>query len=152
MRENESRWVQVNSEELDKERSEVIRGVEVTVLASPYDVPDAVRGRYDEDQRRFIIEFRYFDEEEWWRDEKDKHLALRIGRNSGRLLGIEINVDALKANEVKLQLAIPRLVSKAIERLRDDPDRARKRDHYKIAGQVIAHQQNQLLDSLRYVS
>ncbi len=33
--------------------------IEVGILISPYDIPDGVRGGYDGDLKRFVVEFRY---------------------------------------------------------------------------------------------
>ena len=92
-----SEWVRLDAEKLNTPQLEAIRGVNITVRMSPYDVPEAVRGYYDEELERFVIEFRYIGDEPFRQKQKGEHITLRIGRHSGRLYGVEVNVDAMKA-------------------------------------------------------
>ncbi len=110
-----SEWVRLDSEKLNTPQQEAIRGVNITVRMSPYDVPEAVRGYYDEDQERFVIEFRYIGEEPFRRKQKGKHITLRVGRHSGRLYGIEVDVKAMKAQSVDLILEVSDAVLQAID-------------------------------------
>lgn len=130
----DSKWVQVEPEEFDRPTpTQTSRGVELTVMVSPYDVPEAVRGRYDTDLDRFVIEFKYIQTEEWERDRQTDSIALRLGKNSGRLLGIEIDVQALRAGHVRLDVIEQ-------EAKRAHANRHRKRvpeDNYRIAMDIL---------------
>jgi len=104
-----SEWLILNEPELEKVdpgESRQVKGVLVHVFMSPYDVPQAVRGRYDDERERFLIEFRYIGDEPIERREQDRHLALHVGKNSGRLYGVEIDVDTLRADLVALEMHI----------------------------------------------
>lgn len=99
------KWTQVNWEQLNQPRQEEIRDVEVTVYFSPYDMPEAVKGEYDDKTRRFLIQFRYLGGEEPidYRDQ-DEHITLGIGRTTKRLHEIQVDVEKLKAHHVQLEM------------------------------------------------
>jgi hypothetical protein len=112
-------WVMVRPGEARKSKgpsgNETGKRVKVTVHFSPYDKPLAVRGRYDEDRKRFLVEFQYIADEDVDRQECGDY-SLILGRNSGRLYGIEIDVDRLQASRVELmattsERALDRLIS-----------------------------------------
>lgn len=95
-----SEWVRLNAEKLNMPKRQAVRGADITVRMSPYDVPEAVRGYYDEELKRFVIEFRYIGDEPFRQKQKGEHITLRMGRHSGRLYGIEVDVGAMKAQRV----------------------------------------------------
>lgn len=132
-----SKWIQVDPTTLDRPKKERVDGVEITVLMSPYDIPEAVRGFYDAELGRFVIELRYVAEEEL-RNENREHLSLRLGKNSGRLYGVELDVDALKAQWVQL-------VTKA---LRDREDKPRRLKNYEVAQEILRQKEPELLEAM----
>lgn len=128
------RWVQLEPGDYEKGRRKTrrTRGVEVQIIVSPYDIPTAVRGRYDEKLGRFVIEFRYIDDEPWDREEFEPHVFLRLGESSGRVAGVEVDVDALNVSEVQLKLgAVRQALSHAKKR------EQRRWDNYDIAFDVL---------------
>jgi hypothetical protein len=129
-----SKWIEVDPKAVNLPKTEKLDGVEVTVMMSPYDVPQALRGRYDDTSRRFVIEFRYLGEEETRDETHREHVVLRLGKNSGRLYGIVLDVDAMKASWVQLVL----LALKEREEMRRRPLR---HENYVLAGQLL--QQNE---------
>jgi hypothetical protein len=146
-----SDWLTLNPAALNKARHEQIRGVEVQVLLSPYDVPEAVRGYYDRHIRRFVIEFRYISgDESLIPDAQDEHITLKIGRNSHRLYRIEIDVDRLKAPAVALKLV--HAVDQAIDRLVQRSRRSPREGNYEVAKEVILERGNELFQSLHSAS
>jgi hypothetical protein len=58
------------------------RGVLVELLLSAYDFPEAFRSRYDDKLRRYVIEFRYLDDEPSLLVPGDEHVAFLMGKNS----------------------------------------------------------------------
>lgn len=102
-----SDWIPVDLSNDTKAEKTFIRGVEVELFASLYDVPEAVRGRFDQDKNRFIIEFKYVGTEKP-RDFVFEHLTYIIGEASGRLYGLEIDVRALKVDGIGLSFAVHR--------------------------------------------
>lgn len=139
-------WLKLDPERVNKGKPRQIRGVEINVLLSPYDVPRAVRGYYDNGIDRFVIEFSYLEDEPWSRSSQDPNIALRIGKNSQRLLGIEVNVKAVEAEAVELKMHVAAAVSKAIEHLASQHNR--KEASYEVAKNVIADRQGQLFEGL----
>jgi hypothetical protein len=100
-----SDWLPVDLTDDTKPLKTFIRGVEVELFASPYDVPEAIRGRFDEDKNRFIIEFKYVG------SEKTKvctfeRATYTIGEVSNRLYGLEIDVQALKVDGFGVSVAL----------------------------------------------
>ena len=139
-------WLQLDGKQLNPLQKREIRGVKIDVYLSPYDVPEAVRGFYDESVARFVIEFKYLGEEST-RLKRHKHLELRVGKNSGRLYRIDVDVESLKAEAVSLNMHIPELVSEAIDSLAPAaPDRGR--DNYDLAKQVISERKEDLFREL----
>jgi hypothetical protein len=146
-----SEWVPLDAASLSPARRQRIRGVDITVVMSPYDVPEAVRGQYDEDIHCFVIEFRYMGDEQWVAQKHDDKITLRVGRHSGRLYGIEVNVDALKAHRINLRLHLPRMVMNAIDSLKDQPLKAPRRENYQVAKDAISQKEQQIFESLAAV-
>lgn len=142
-------WVRLDPAKLGKESGEGIQGVEIQVFLSPYDIPMAVRGDYDEQEKRFVIRFRYIVGEPSKSLKIDnKYIRLSVGKNSGRLQTIEVDVDALSATHVGLRMLVPRAVKDAIERLASEPERGPQRANYRIAGDVIADRQEEIFEDL----
>lgn len=139
-------WIRVDPREFDLRSPQRLNNVEINLLVSPYDVPEGVRGAYDESIDRFVIEFRYIGDEPWRREVPDRHLALRVGRKSNRLYGIEIDVKRLRAESVVLRVQVPELVRSAIEQLVRRPDA--RRDNYNLAKDVIAKRKDELFSQL----
>ena len=91
----------------------------VTLSVSPYDVPRAVKGGYDKKKKRFVVEFQYIEEEPLTRKRHDSEITALVGKNSGRLFGLEIDVEKAGASQVELNV-----ITNAIEVTgRDFPQR-----------------------------
>src|SRR2546426_6163555 len=146
-----SRWLALSPEKLASDNQQKLRGVQLNILVSPYDVPDAVRGYYDPSLGRFVVEFRYMTDEKWSQKTQDQFVTLRIGRESKRLLGIEIDLNGLSAQTLSLRLHVPQLVEQAIERLSKEPHAPSREDNYRIAKDVITSRRKELFDSLAAV-
>lgn len=121
------------------------RGVQINLALSPFDVPEALRGHFDAAIKRFVIEFRYMQEEAWSLRKEDEYLSLRIGRHSSRLHGIEIDVVALRAKHVALMM-LPQ-IDKALARLsaREHSKRGR---NYQVVRSVMQQEEPQLRQEL----
>ncbi len=150
MHRSEMRWIRLDPSKLEKpERSIVGDHIEVQVFMSPYDVPEAVGGQYDAQIKRFVIEFKYLDDEKYNKVSQAEHLAVRIGKNSGRLLGIELDVDALKAQAVGLKIITPKVVERmaieAVDHLAKSGNEPRMAN-YRIAREIIAGHGERLFD------
>lgn len=99
-----SQWIPVDPKLLSGQLGAKVILLNVTFSASPYDVPRAVKGGYDEKKKRFVIEFQYIEEEPLTRKRQDFEITALVGKNSGRLLGLEIDVDKAGAEQVTLHV------------------------------------------------
>jgi hypothetical protein len=144
-------WVSLNAKTLALQKHRTIRGVDITLVMSPYDIPEAVRGDYNKELQRFVIEFRYMSDEPWERSRCDNNIILRIGRNSGRLYGIEVDVHALAAQMINLRMDVAKAVTNAINRLARQAERAQRRENYEVAKDAIEEKQNEIFESLATV-
>lgn len=116
-----------------------IGGVTVRVSLSPYDVPLAVRGGFDKERDRFVIAFKYLlDEEiEVKALENEEHVSIGVGKESNLLREILIDVNAIKAETVRLDLQV---VKKEVE------DAIDKWASTSVRSTSIKPQQQQLLN------
>lgn len=106
-------WIKVDEKQYDSPPKEIKRsGVVFEVFISPYDLPEAVRGSYDDQRKRFVIEFRYIQDEPKEKVVGGQFVTFEVGKHSKRLYHIEVDVDKLRVNTVALQL-----VDKAIDHL-----------------------------------
>ncbi|MDZ4406180.1 hypothetical protein [Prosthecobacter sp.] len=97
-------WNRFDSRLLDRKTTETIKAVKLEVSLSPYDIPQAYRGYYCTDRRRFVVEFKYITEEPTFEKRMEDHLVAVLGKKSGRLYALVIDVDGLGAETVKVVL------------------------------------------------
>jgi hypothetical protein len=123
-------WMPINPDlfdELAKGRREAYKGVHFMVTVSPYSIPEAVRGSYNEAKRLFEIRFRYLDEESHKRRKVDDHVCILEGEHSGRLLGIDVDVDTLGVETISVAVrALGKLAGTAPKRRKSNYEAARK--------------------------
>jgi hypothetical protein len=126
-------WLPVQEQEFDKANSKTQDGITVQVSLSPYDIPEAVRGFREVNSPWFVIEFRYISSEPTRVQELDQHLALTLGKNSGRLFEIRMNVETLKANQVKLALKMKETAAGALDKF---PNILEQRQHRPLTSKL----------------
>ena len=82
------------------------------------------------------------------RKEQDQFIALHVGKNSGRLYKIDVDVDELKADAVALNVhvKVPKRVLDAIRKLAKS--KPQKQGNYELAEKVIRSHEEELLKSL----
>lgn len=150
------RWLKVKPDSYDQP-AEVGLDVEVDIFISPYDIPDGVRGRYDESRKRFVVEFRYMVDEPYQKPKMTGPVQLRLGRYSNRIVGLEIDVDRLRASAVTVHAENPPLltpyqaVESAIQAMGRD-DGATRRENYRVTQKVLADKQDEIFQGLQLVS
>jgi len=143
-----SSWIQIDASSLQTDELRRVAGVEIAIGLSPYDIPSDVRGFYDKELRRFVIEFRYALGEDEEREElpHSDHVTLFVGKESGCLYEIHLDVDEIGTTSVGLRMRLPE-VNSALLRLADTfPNGVRKR-HYKVMGEVVEEASQELLAS-----
>lgn len=140
-----SDWIDLDLSAFQKDERTQVDGVEIIVGLSPYDVPEKVRGYFDEQLSRFVIEFQYFGNgEERETDHEDDHVSLLIGKHSKRLYEIHVDVDRLDVRAVELKLLLPE-VDEAIGKLASKPPYSNRKRHYELAKDVISENSEKLL-------
>ena len=120
---------------MNPEKKEYERGVELHVQISPYDIPQALRGHYNDEANRFEIEFQYLTEEPLMEKIADQYVSFFVGKKSGRLYKIQMDVKAMKAQKVTLRLAPTAMISQEISKLNEHIPR--RRDNYNVVNDLI---------------
>ena len=143
-----SDWVRLDARGITSPQHEKLHGVDITLIISPYDIPEAIRGEYNKDLKKFIIEFRYMNEEPWLNHRYNESIVLRIGRHSMRLYGIEVDLNALPDARINLRMNVAKAVADAMDGLAHHPGIARRRRNYEIAKDAIYEKQGQIFESL----
>ena len=126
------------------------------------DLPRAVRSYYDKGLKFFGIEHKYLIEGEPTGEEcTAKGAIVKVGRNSGRLYAIEINLAAVvqatgsgvppemnvsDLNELSRQVA--GMIQASIRTLATDPERTRRELNYNVAGEAISENEPKLMAEL----
>lgn len=64
-------------------------------LTSPYDLPEAVRARHVGDV--LFIEFKYLEDEQTVRRQRSNELYLHVGKRTGRVYRLELDLSAVKS-------------------------------------------------------
>jgi len=128
---SEPRWIRVDQSKYDEPgeigMSEGEANVELGVFLSPFDIPRGVRGYYDDERERFVIDFEYITDEPRKNESfGPSQVTAIIGKKTNRILGFEIDVVALGAKSVSLSVHVANQVHKAIKAARaaappDDP-------------------------------
>jgi len=119
----------------------MIKGVELDVSVSPYDVPTAVHGDFDEEENQFVITFDYIGTEERTQRAGEEPVQMEIGRYSGRIYRIIVDVNALGAEAVGLNL---RKVNEAIEGYERELTSA-DHDNFRVARDILEEEGKELL-------
>lgn len=120
-----------------------IRGVKTELLPSPYDIPHAVRGVIDPSTSRVEIEFKYLGDEQTTQQRVGKDVIMRVGRNSHRLYGLELDPRVLGSDPQQIGKNLTGLV----ERLSDTDSIPEQPGNYRIA--AVALQKGDLLQQMR---
>jgi hypothetical protein len=126
------------------------QGVRVDLLVSPYDVPEALRGEYLREKGHFRIEFKYISTEDTSeKPEPDmENVTVRLGRNSGRLYAIELDVQALQATSVELRIKIAAELKNVLTHLIDKPLSPLRSSNYSMAKEAIEKHEQEILQAV----
>ena len=128
-------WKDLNQEDWNQPQSEDFRGERLVAFVSPYDVPEAVRGYYDEGKKTFAIELKYIGGDETLRSAaKDETVTLWIGRDSKRLYRIDLKGGS---QEPKWMVQVLPEVDEAIDELANEPQLPPRTDNYELARRIF---------------
>lgn len=141
-------WIKLDPEALtEAQREEVPHSqpdVKIQLSVSPYDVPEAVRGFFTDSGKSFVIEFKYLDDEPKEERPADHEVTLHIGKNSGRLYKIQVNVEALEpdVSSVGLELRVIDVAENALRRFANESERQK---NVSVARNVLADHEQELV-------
>ncbi|MDR3724227.1 MAG: hypothetical protein P4K83_07035 [Terracidiphilus sp.] len=143
-------WIKVSVVPKVLKEEHSARGVLVSYHVAPHDVPKAVRGGYDKSTDHFVIELRYLDCESFKSQKLDEYVTLRLGENSKRLLGIELNIKKFGVSRVGFMIDSESLKERAIEKLDNAVREFEKHNspggvQYGTAFQVVKNEQDKLM-------
>ena len=135
-------WIPVQADRYD-EPHEVGLEDEVDSFISPYDVPDGIRGTYNQKRKRFVIEFRYLVDEDYRTRRAERGpVRVRLGRHSRRIVGFEIDSQELKSSKESSQERdraaddAYHAILRAIKTVNGWSD-ANRRKNYRVAQKVV---------------
>lgn len=121
-------WRALDSKEFNEPLAENVAGVQIKSYASPYDVPEAMRIRLYPDSCHLLVEFRYMGGKEPVEPEvEDDDLKLWLGRDSHRLLMIELNLKHYEPDAIK----------RVIDELSSKPQTPPRQSNYQVAKKVL---------------
>ena len=137
-------WIQVESSLASEKSKEA--GLGLTLLVPPHEIPQAVRGNYDNQLNRFVIELRYPDDEDFKCTTVDDMVRLRVGKKSNRLLGIELDTTRLKVETVQFQIQeLKAELQKVLNKLQQEETSIDEQQNYSFARKAIESKQQILL-------
>lgn len=143
-------WIEVSPQSATDSLVETVRGAQVQVFASPHDVPRAVKGRFDGECEKFVITFRYLDEERSsyvLESSPDEIVHVYKGTSSGRVERIEVDVKKANANTVSLNILSTEIcdrVERTLNRLRAHNQSLSTRLNYRAVSEAIEESKSQL--------
>jgi uncharacterized protein YuzE len=97
-----------------------------------------VEGKLDKSTGVFHIFFKYLDQEEAIPKKLDDEITLKVGKNSGKILGLEIQVHKRGVHQIALQ--IKKAVQSEIPNLRKFNQRA----NYEVVSSVLDHKRDSI--------
>lgn len=141
-------WIKLDPQALTEAQREELPDsdpdVKIHLSVSPYDVPEAFRGFFNESGDRFIIQFKYLLPDEPTQERPADHATtLHVGKNSGRLYGIEVDVQALEqeVSSVGIELRLINVAENALRRFETESER---RKNVSVAQNVLADHEEEL--------
>ncbi len=135
----EKAWIEVPADSLDTDDKLIESGVEISVGLSPFDIPEGVRGFYDEAIERFVIQFKYLDadgKERRTSVKPEAGIELCVGEYSGCLYEIHVDVDQIGANAVQLKLYLQK-AENAVRKFSTHGVSPRIKKHFKVVEEVL---------------
>lgn len=140
----QSQWIEIENSSFLQPKEVEIRGVQVNVYVAPHDIPQRIRGQKDQNTNLFVIEIEYLDPEKFTRKipSQDGHVQFYVGKNSGRVGKIEVDVGALDVQAVELRV---RPIADALEKLEQGTQKQSQRFNYEAVRAVIEKEFSKIL-------
>jgi hypothetical protein len=143
-------WIKIDHGSIKTRKRKNIKGLQIEVSVSPYDVPEAIRGYKKDKSNRCIIQLRYLNDDEPKKSVvHDQNLSYVVGKNSRRLYSLEFDVDSSllerwKPFEHKLKWAE---MSKTIDSLAGDKDEPVNEENSELVKEAILHHRSELFEA-----
>lgn len=139
-----SPWIRVDANKYAPEHVVRQQGTEFHVMASPYDLPEAVRATFDRARNRIVFEFKYISAELGEEERKiDESISVFVSPKRHRVLRIEI--DQMRAAQGKIVIR----VAQALDALTGAAaNHEPPRENIRVTRSVLDDKQQELLRSL----
>jgi len=124
--------------------TETIKGVDFEVAVSPYAFPEYLECGYQESEGVFVIKFKYLDTEPAIKLASDAVARLNVGKHTGRLLSLEIPVDRLGVDKIKMRVI--ETAVRAIESARQQKPEPKSRMNYDAATEAIREHEHEIAE------
>ena len=115
---------------------------------STYDVPRSGSADFDPQSGTLSVKFRYIDEEPSHHQVLDEHIAIRYGKNSGKILEIVIHVA--KGNIGEVRLNVTQALDKVERALRDQMEHSKRfnqRKNYEGVNTLLTRNRSAVVSS-----
>jgi hypothetical protein len=146
---SEAEWIKVDGLALNTPREASIGGEHVMLRLSPHDVPCGVRGSLiaSGGVEKFLVEFRYIDEEDWRIEPHSEGVAVRTGKHSGRLFGIEVESRMLKKVGDSVRIEVFTAIDGAVQSKRGSNSARSMLENFMVAKKAVESVANRLFPS-----
>ncbi|WP_298868077.1 hypothetical protein [uncultured Gimesia sp.] len=140
-----SNWIQLDAQRLDQTTHENQNGVDIYFGLSPFDIPEAIRSHVDKSNDRLKIEFKYLDDPEEEKMEwSDKDSSLSVGKNSGCVYSISVNMKPLE--EISGKSSLLKEFEDAVKGFIAEKHLTTvEESHYDVARKALAEKAEELL-------
>jgi hypothetical protein len=144
-----SRTIQIDSQKYNKSRKATVRGVDVEVSPSPYDVPYAVAVDYFSGWGVVTIRFKYLaDEVTVQVPTRTSALSLEIGKNSRRIYGIEVILSAIDGISPGLTERVSSAIGAALDDLAGEVLTSHRSFNYQVIRSIVENIEHEVFGSL----
>jgi len=141
-------WIQIEYTRSRKNDTKDLRAITVGLNVAPHQIPKAVRGYFDNQAHRVVIELRYADDEDFRLERQDDRVCLRLGRHSRRLLGLELNTINMDTSKVQLKIHAVERIEEAVQKLILQEPTSKERENYSYAMKAIESGRSRLSSEL----
>jgi hypothetical protein len=93
-----NKWIEVSQTEVNKPFQKKVKGINVLMMISPFDVPTASRFGMDPQNNQFVVEFKYLASDEP-RDlsKYQDGVCFEVGKKTGKIFKVNIDHKHFKA-------------------------------------------------------
>ena len=142
-----SAYLRIQDSVVNKPRKEEIQGVKVTVMLSPFDVPESLFFDEDEDTKALHFKFKYFGSNEpsrVFQPDDNSNIKLVLGKRSHRVYEIILDpLDSVEENGLNIRQLQERVENILGQYVSGHPDR--KSGSFDAVKNVLNNYEDQLV-------